>query len=139
MAKKTKKDLDREELDKELDKLKPEVPRKERPKNLKIVSGSQKHDFEKNPVFEGYFVEPVVAKKDEPKYKTKAGDVIGYKFLDKDTKEEKTISNSDAVKRALEGNKFSTKTLWWIEFVGKRIIGTGRDKRNWNEFIIGIQ
>jgi hypothetical protein len=134
-----KKEKVQSELDKELSKLIPVVERKERPKNLKIVSGSQKHDFEKNPVFEGYFIETVVAKKDEPKYKTKAGDVIGYKFSEKETKEEKTISNSDAVKRALEGNKFNTKTLWWIEFVAKRTIGSGRDKRNWNEFIIGIQ
>lgn len=139
MAKKTKKEIDKEELDKELSKLKPQGERKARPTSMKIVSGGSYHKFADHPVLEGYFVEKVLAKKDEPKYKTKTGDVIGFKFLEKGTKEEKIVSNSDAISRALEGNKFNPKTLWWIEFVEKRTIGSGRDKRTWNEFIIGIQ
>ena len=112
------------------------LPVRERPKNLQIVSGSGYHDFKTSPVFEGNYKGVVKAKEDNPKFKTKKGDVIGYTFVEKGSKSEQIISSSHHITKALEDDKFSPKRLWWIEFLGQKKISGGRKV---NDFLIGKQ
>ncbi len=99
------------------------LPRKERPKGLTVVSsGAGYHDFTKNPVFEGHYTGKFLAPKDIPSNRTKKGDVIGFNFVEEGTGREVIISNSYSIQKALEEDAFGTTTLWWLEFMEKKIV-----------------
>jgi len=112
------------------------VARKERPKGMKVVSsGATYHNFEKQPVFEGHFTSKFLAPKDIPSNRTKKGDVIGFNFVEDGTGKEVIISNSYSIQDALEKDGFNPGTLWWIEFIEKKIV----KGKPFNSFYIAIQ
>jgi len=123
-ARETEEALKKEPVDNFLE----EAPRarRERPKDLETVtSGATYWKFDEEPVFEGHFVSKFLAPKDIPQAGgkvTKAGDVIGYNFVDSNTGEFVIISNSHAIDKALEGDGFNKETIWWIEFIAKEVV-----------------
>ena len=129
-----------EEISKEateaIDNFVGEVVHRERPHFAEIVStGASFHEFKKEPVYEGSFLEKFLAPKDmkgmngeiQPK-----GTVIGFTFVDEEGKLS-IISKSHSITEALEKDGFNLNTKWWIEFQGK-VEAPG--KRPFNRFFI---
>ncbi len=112
------------------------VPRKERPKGMTVVSsGASYHDFKKEPVFEGSFVDKFLAPKDMKGLngeKISKGDCIGYNFVG-DNEKLSIIGRSFSITDALEKDGFKTSTKWWIEFEGKVEL---KGKKPFNKFYI---
>ncbi len=105
------------------------APRKERPKGMTVVSsGAGYHDFVKEPVYEGSFVDKFLAPKDMKGLngeKIAKGDCIGYNFVDEHGKLT-IIGRSYSITDALEKDGFKTNTNWWIEFEGKSTLKNGK-------------
>ena len=132
-----KKSKGKKEVEQFFDDLHPEQTQSlERPKNLKIVSsGDSFHKFDEKPIFQGYLVGEYKAKKDNPKYKTKAGDTIGFSMIEKGTEKPTVIKNSWQIADAFRQDNYNKKTLWWIEFEEKVVV----NKKPLNKFLIGKQ
>lgn len=73
-----------------------------------IISGAEFHDFEAAPMVTGVFIKSVLREQDlkEPDGSVKEGnakgDIMGFLFLDEETKEETIVGNSHQIKKGLE-------------------------------------
>jgi len=102
-----------------------EKPRQklERPEGLEVVaSGAGYHDFNKEPVFQGYYIGEFLAPKDIPANRTKQGDCIGYTMKNALTGREEIISNSYTIMESFKKDNFNPATKWYIEFEGKTLV-----------------
>lgn len=139
MSKKQEKPIEENQVENQVEETPKENPTETPAKEVTLVSGAEYWDFEANPAFVGLYDSLVKREQDEVNGTGKAGDLIGFNFLDADG-EMHIISNSYAIEKALLMDYKGSKVLESGNVIKIIFLGKGENSKGqpFNRFKVSM-